>query len=376
MEEYCRDGADAAEGKSETQGLPPLDQGGIIQNKGERKYTLMQMEVDPPHSTLPRQSLRAMAQETVHCCEQGIYYTSSSPEGIDLPIERAVETTWLHPSTAALPKLQNRALGHRKCVVSIAECGTMTAAETLVKQGFRTCLLNFASAKNPGGGFLKGANAQEEALARVCGLYSCLLKPEVQAYYIENGRDATCVYTDNIIVSPDVPVFRQDDGDFLSAPFAVGIITAPAPNMGVARQRASSGGIEQIKAARRHRMVRVLTLCAAERFDALVLGAWGCGVFRNEPAEVAEEFKILLEGSFCDVFPRVVFAVIDKPTCSIFQNVFSGETAKMHSHAEGKKDSDATAPVVWTGKGRGKPHELGKCSRKARRWAKTFDVPE
>merc|ERR1712166_557797 len=103
------------------------------------------------------------------------------------------------------------------------------------------------------------------------------------------------------------------------------MITSPAPNMGVAAGRKSSGGLEKIKEVRRRRMDRSLTLCAAERFDAVVLGAWGCGVFRNDPVGVAQEFRALLEGKFSNSFSHVSFAVIDEPTCSIFERVLAGD---------------------------------------------------
>lgn len=156
------------------------------------------------------------------------------------------------------------------------------------------------------------------------GLYPCLLKPQVSAYYRENKTDKSCIYTDNIIVSPAVPIFRDDDGCKLSAPYVVGIITCPAPNFGVAASRAKTKrDVDRIKAVRRQRMARLLTLCADETFDAIVLGAWGCGVFRNDVTEVAQEFHELLQGEFRSVFPRVVFAILDEPSHSIFVDVFS-----------------------------------------------------
>merc|ERR1719476_562702 len=93
-----------------------------------------------------------------------------------------------------------------------------------------------------------------------------------------------------MIMSTAIPVFKGDDGVPLIAPYVVGMLTAPAPNFGEAVKRHQSGGAEAIKEARRRRMARALgALAAEESFDAVVLGAWGCGVFRNDPIEVAEE---------------------------------------------------------------------------------------
>jgi uncharacterized protein (TIGR02452 family) len=93
------------------------------------------------------------------------------------------------------------------------------------------CCLNFASATNPGGGFLIGAQAQEEDLTRASGLYSCLLRaPE---YYDANRTDNNhSLYQDMMIYSPHVPVFRDDSNALIAEPWKTTIITAPAPNRG------------------------------------------------------------------------------------------------------------------------------------------------
>lgn len=325
-------------------------------------YILTPLEVAAGHSyRIPKHQLAEIAEDTVRCCDKGEYFLDDGTR-IVLPIALAVESTYLHLDKAVLPKLALKDARSEPCNVSVALASTLSAAEALVNQGLRTGVLNFPSAKNPGGGFLRGANAQEEALARTTGLDPCLLKPSVQVYYNDNSRDASCVYSDHVIISPVVPVFRRDDGSKLDAPYAVGVITSPAPNMGEASKRECAGGIDRIKEIRRQRMIRVLTLCAHEGFDALVLGAWGCGVFRNDPMEVAQEFKDLLQGSFRGAFPRVVFAVIDDPTHSIFLNVFSGTAQR------DRNGTDSANPRH--GQGEAKSTSATKTGRKASRWGK------
>ena len=92
----------------------------------------------------------------------------------------------------------------------------------------RVVALNFASAKNPGGGFLGGAKAQEEDLARSSALYACMR--DQRAYYDANRHEPSLLYTDHMIYSPDVPFFRDDRLRFLEDPFLLSILTAPAPN--------------------------------------------------------------------------------------------------------------------------------------------------
>ncbi|MFN8419489.1 MAG: TIGR02452 family protein [Anaerolineae bacterium] len=141
-------------------------------------------------------------------------------------------------------------------------------------------MLNFASAKHPGGGFLGGAKAQEESLARSSGLYPSLLK--CPAYYQHNRRRSNALYSDWMIYSPACPIWRRDDGSWLEMPYTVDFITSPAPNAGAVRVN-SPADIPQIAPTLVDRSAKVLALAARWRCEALILGAWGCGVFRSDP---------------------------------------------------------------------------------------------
>lgn len=166
----------------------------------------------------------------------------------------------------------------------------------------RVGVLNFASARNPGGGFLNGAASQEESLARSSALY-----PSLQAapQYYDIHRSSNAAYTDAMIVSPDCLVFVDDEGTFLENPYVVDFITSAAPNAGVLASREGLNDIIEVRAA------KVLGLALHRGIDALVLGAWGCGVFRNNPTTVALIFKELLEGPFKNKFSKVLFSVYD-----------------------------------------------------------------
>ncbi|MDX3540400.1 TIGR02452 family protein [Streptomyces sp. MB09-01] len=183
--------------------------------------------------------------------------------------------------------------------------------------------LNFASARNPGGGYVRGAKAQEEALCRASALYATLL--EAPEYYEVHRAERSTFYTDRVIHSPGVPVFRDDGGALLETPFRVGFLTSPAPNAGTIR-RQEPQRVAEIPAALVRRGELVLEVAALHGYRRLVLGAWGCGVFQNDPAEVAEAFRGLLAGRFAGVFERVVFGVLDrKPeTREAFERAFAG----------------------------------------------------
>ncbi|MFP1625636.1 TIGR02452 family protein [Streptomyces sp. 5K101] len=191
-------------------------------------------------------------------------------------------------------------------------------------------VLNFASARNPGGGYLNGAQAQEEALCRASALYTTLLR--APAYYEHHRADRSPFYSDRVIHSPGVPVFRDDRGGLLDTPYRVGFLTSPAPNAGVITRRTPEEA-HRIPAALAARAERVLEVAAAHHYRRLVLGAWGCGVFRNDPAEVAGAFQALLGpgGRFAGHFDEVVFAVLDRTagerTLGAFRRVLGGVAA-------------------------------------------------
>ena len=183
--------------------------------------------------------------------------------------------------------------------------------------------LNFASAKNPGGGFLSGSQAQEESLARTSALVATLERH--MGYYEANRKSPSLLYTDHTIVSPRVPVFRDDADRLLEHPWNVTIITSPAPNAGAIAKN-NSAVRQQIVPTFRRRIEQVLS--AAVVFDqaSLVLGAWGCGVFGNDPATVAGLFGdfLLHDGPFAAAFEHVAFAVLDRSgdTIGPFMNAF------------------------------------------------------
>ena len=131
------------------------------------------------------------------------------------------------------------------------------------------------------------------------------------------------MYTDHIIYSPNVPFFRDERLELLQTPFLVSIITAPAPNAGEADRNGRNEGAA-VNAVLRSRACKVVAVAAAQRHRCLVLGAWGCRVFRNDPREVAQAFALALaDESFAGAFDRVVFAIWERnptrPTLRTFE---------------------------------------------------------
>ncbi len=217
----------------------------------------------------------------------------------------------------------------RPVVIEVSDETTLAAArrlKTIAPDG-RIGVLNFASARNPGGGFETGAQAQEESLARSSGLIESLRR--CSRFYDNHRRQRSLLYSDSVIYSPDCPVFRTDDGQLLPEPYAVDMLTCAAPNAGAIR-REQPGDEARIEPAFRERVAKVLGVAATQGCQGLVLGAWGCGVFGNDPVMVARLFHQHLgpDGVFARRFARVVFAVFDtsqeRASYRAFDRAFSG----------------------------------------------------
>jgi len=188
---------------------------------------------------------------------------------------------------------------------------TLAAIQKLRKQAKdKIGVLNFASAKNPGGGFLGGAQAQEESLARSSSLYKSLMNGnEMYAY---NRSRRTYLYSDYMIYSGETIVFKNDDMQLLEEPIIVDILTSPAVNLGAIRNNKPSEE-EKLEATMLNRTDKVLSTFYLNQCKTLVLGAWGCGVFGNDPVIIAEYFAHFLNpgGKFHKAFKHIRFAVLD-----------------------------------------------------------------
>ncbi|GAB2517835.1 TIGR02452 family protein [Nocardiopsis aegyptia] len=188
----------------------------------------------------------------------------------------------------------------------------------------RVGALNFASARNPGGGVANGARAQEESLVRSSALYASLTAcPE---FYEHHRAERGLLYTDRVIHSPGVPVFRDDRGGWLTRPVSADFLTCAAPNRRMI-ERNRTGEAERIPGVLVGRARGVLAVAAHAGVERLVLGAWGGGVFANRPSEVAEAFAEHLRGEFEGVFAQVVFAVLgrDEEVRRPFREAFAAE---------------------------------------------------
>ncbi|MCA9715439.1 MAG: TIGR02452 family protein [Myxococcales bacterium] len=250
----------------------------------------------------------ALGRETVEILERGSYVSASGQEvSIRDAVDEAVEDTITYAPGQTVRFIPEEA---HDTVIEVVNETTLEAARRLCTQGGErsVALLNFASAKHPGGGFLGGSRAQEESLARSSGLYAALEGDEMYDYH-RSRRDA--IYSDYVIYSPGVPVFRDDDGALLDEPYRCAFVTSPAANAKAVLRHDPRRGAA-IRKAMRGRIEKIMKVAAYHGHDTYVLGAWGCGAFGNDAEEIAALFhEALGPAAFGGVFKHVVFAIID-----------------------------------------------------------------
>lgn len=212
----------------------------------------------------------------------------------------------------------NEGLGN----VVVTRNRTFEAVLSLHKQypGAKIAALNFASATTPGGGVTQGATAQEECLCRCSTLYPCLNTPSNWEYFYDLNRAIrNPLHTDKIIYTPGVVICKTDDLVPLSDDqlVSVDIITCAAPNLrGKPSNRYNDEGTDQkveisdevLYAVHVKRAKHILDVAKQNGVDILVLGAFGCGAFKNNPQIVARAYRDAIQDLGAN-FKEIEFAV-------------------------------------------------------------------
>lgn len=266
-----------------------------------------------------------MGAETVAICDSGTYDGLDGSFPLKTAITEAVEHSALLTPGQLAELVLAKSAGASPAEIEVTAESTLAAAARLCRDHEGVLALNFASARNPGGGFLSGSQAQEESIARSSTLYPCQTK-FMQDFYEVNRQQKSLLYTDHMIYSPRVPVIRSDTGGLLATPYLLSILTVPAPNAGAIKDPADAS---QLLPTLRRRAEYVLA--AAHHFGhrTLILGAWGCGVFRNDPYEVARAFGDLVSPGkpWANAFSKITFAIYDntpeKEVLAAFQKVLT-----------------------------------------------------
>lgn len=239
--------------------------------------------------------------------------------------EKLFDDTYVYDDADTL--IADDELKKRDMEISVVVGGTVSTAYNLVSDYRKVAMLNFADAKRPGGWVIEGANTQEENMCRCTNLYETLVQkkcmdgyygfnmlvgvPDKENHYIEP-------YADAMIYSENVTIFKDDKTYADVQPKQVDVITSPAP----------CGVIYNVQNILIHRMRGIVKAAYLHGVTHLVLGAWGCGAFMQDPETVATCFKQVLQEF--PVFKSVVFAIRDcygeTGNYTVFKEVLTGDS--------------------------------------------------
>lgn len=195
----------------------------------------------------------------------------------------------------------------------------------------KVCVLNFASATNPGGGVKKGSSAQEECLCRESSLYKSLNTKNLWDNYYGYHRDRhNALYTNRLVYVPKVTVIKDSNGKDIE-PYNVSVIVCAAPNLRAKPSNSMNPNAgKPVKITDKdllelltERYRRVLALAEKEGVEVLVTGAIGCGAFENKPEIVARAWKEAMKVNG-GTLEKVVYAVYcgkDKTNYKVFKRV-------------------------------------------------------
>ena len=203
-----------------------------------------------------------------------------------------------------------------KDIISVINTDSVSAVVEYSKLG-KTCVLNMASYKRPGGGVHNGARAQEECLFRC----SNLIQVVPTSFYPLEVNEA--LYTKDAIF------FKDKDYDYME-PVVCDVITIAAINLNENAKYDPVQNITEYRKITKDKIRLMVSLAAQNGVKNLILGAWGCGVFNNDPTTMSQYFSEVLIGEGYSVdFDNIVFAIINDHNSvgnnfGIFNNRFNG----------------------------------------------------
>ena len=184
--------------------------------------------------------------------------------------------------------------------VILTDLDSVSAIFEYAKENKKMAILNFSSYKNAGGGFIRGSKAQEECLCYESFLYNVLRTFETK-FYVKNRKDLNrSLYQNKALYSSNIHFYRDD----LEA--CCDVITCAAPNFSAVRRQGVTRN-ENNKVLQ-SRIQYILDIASINHVDTLILGAFGCGVFGQNPLDVASITKTLLKEYS---FKTIVFAILD-----------------------------------------------------------------
>lgn len=196
------------------------------------------------------------------------------------------------------------------CLIKVVDSDSLTAAKP------NYLVLNFASGWTPGGGVKKGMSAQEENLCQRSSLYKSLISPEASDFYSLNhlipNMGSTCS-----ILTKNVLVLKDKEFNDLKTPYYIDVLSVAAPRI----TESCTCTPEFLEDLLDFRINHILSVAAEHKYRNLILGAWGCGVYKNDPKQVARLFHKYIN-KYSGYFDEIIFAISKGRNYNTFVNEF------------------------------------------------------
>lgn len=195
----------------------------------------------------------------------------------------------------------------------------------------KICILNFASFKNPGGRFIDGSMAQEEAICHKTDLYNILSDKRItDKFYTPNLKSLNkALYKNRAIYTPNVIVELDTSVKDVKQTVTVDVLTCAAPNYNAANKYQNIQR-DECNEVMDSRIKYILDIMDENKVDIAILGAFGCGVFGNDPKFVAESFQKHIK-SFDYNMVWCLFAIPGGPNFNAFKEILTnGQTSTIY----------------------------------------------
>ena len=287
-------------------------------------------------------SYLAILEETLAILEQGYYKKGLKKIRLKLTRDQMEEAQVFLPED--IPTLENRAADFDdspkpetgRCAFSCvnrdsfglaverihelekglaSNAGIRKTAGTAGRTGQRVLVLNLANPVNPGGGVRRGARAQEEDLCRKSSLLVSVEGKQAAPYYEYNRKLDTYMGSDAVIIHPQVEIIRDEDYELMRETVVTAVMTCAAPMITYGLEGMTQ---EEYQTMVKNRITGMLKVAAFCGYRNLVLGAFGCGAFRNDAHVVSDLFREAIktfsfkDKNIDDWFDRIDFAVWDR----------------------------------------------------------------
>lgn len=295
-------------------------------------------------------------RSTIEIVNQG-YYTTEDGKRVTFPtITRMEHETKFYKNEFRVDNIPTNE-EETKIIVRNVDC--LEEGVRLCREGYNPAILNMASRRHPGGGVMLGAGAQEESLFRRTNLFRSLY--QFTEYFINHvwyKKYITPVSTGECypldrnfggIYTPGALLFREDEQHgykLMESPECLSFISVAGMNR--PKIKDATHIADDLIEGTKNKMRTILRIGLRHGHDSLVLGALGCGAYRNPPSHIAKLFhEVFEEPEFKNKYRLISFAILDDHNTHQAQNPEGNYKPFADEFAEtGNKKSDSSPEVL------------------------------